>query len=579
MSPLRSNRWYERDDEVALLHRAALRAAVPGWRPGRPIVGIADSSSDLNPCNLPVRRLLPDVTGAVEEAGGSAFTFPVMSLGEDLVKPSAMLYRNLVAMELEETVRAHPLDALVITTGCDKTTAAALMAAAVVGVPTLLLPSGSRPPVPFRGRPLGTGTDLWRALEARRLDRLDDTGWAELERCLSCTTGTCNTMGTASTLALVAEALGVQLPGTSGHPADSPAAHEAAAATGRRAVAMVRERTVPADLMTAGALDNAVRVVAAVGGSTNAVVHLAAVAGRLGHPFDLTGRVDRMFRETPLTVEVEPNGPALIGDLAEAKAAGLPGVMAAHPGLFDLGVTTADGRSWQEVADLHRAAEPVPAPPVRTAESVAGTRPALAVVRGSLAPDGAVLKVSAASPQLLRHRGPAFVVDDYHTMRALTDDASLELPPDVVLVIRGCGPVGVPGMPEWGMAPVPLNLARQGVRDVLRVTDGRMSGTSYGTVVLHVAPESAVGGPLALVRDGDLVELDVDAGRLDLLVDPAELTRRRERWQPPESGHLRGWPLLYRRHVLQAPQGCDLDFLTAPTARHRHFVEPVIGRS
>lgn len=574
MRPLRSERWFARDDEVALLHRAALRSAVPDWRPGRPVIGIADSSSDLNGCNLPLRALLPEVRAAVEDAGGSAFVFPVMSLGEDLVKPTAMLYRNLVAMELEESVRAHPLDALVVTGGCDKTTAAGLMAAAVLDVPTLLLPSGSRPPATFRGGRLGTGTDLWRALDRRRLGESDDAEWAELESCLACHLGTCNTMGTASTLALVGEALGVLLPGAGGHPAGSAEAVEVARRTGRRAVAMVAEGVVPAGLMTAGAMDNAVRVVGAVGGSTNALVHLAAVAGRLGRPFDLVGRVDRLLRETPLAVGVEPNGPALIGDLA--RAGGLPAVMAGLDGIFDLTARAADGRTWREIVAEAPDAGAERRGPMLTSPAAP---PALAVVRGTLAPDGAVVKVSAASPELLDHTGPAFVVEGYDRMRALTDDPSLDLPPDVVLVIRGCGPVGVPGMPEWGMAPVPLALARRGVRDVLRVTDGRMSGTSYGTVVLHVAPESAVGGPLALVRDGDPIRLDAAAGRLDLLVDAEEIARRRAAWRPPPPGHLRGWPALYARHVLQAPQGCDLDFLAAPTAAHRRFVEPVVGRS
>lgn len=573
VTSLRSDRWFERDDEVALLHRAALRSAVPSWRRGSPIVGVADSSSDLNSCNIPIRGLLPVITAGIVEAGGSPFTFPVMSLGEDLVKPSAMLYRNLVAMELEEIVRSHPLDALIVTAGCDKTVAAALMAAAVVDIPTLIVLSGAKSPGRFRGRRLGSGTDLWRALDSRRLQRLSDADWEELENCLACTLGTCNTMGTASTMALVAEAFGVMLPGAGCLQAYSDASEAAAHASGKRIVGMVTEGILPADLMTAASMNNALRVVAAVGGSTNAIIHIAAVAGRLGHPFDLTGDVNEVLREVPLTVNVQPSGSELAGDIA--AAGGLPTIMAGLGNLIDKGVTAADGRTWQAVI----ASAPKPSGPIHELGSATKAAPTMAIVRGSLAPDGAVIKVSAASRQLLAHSGPAFVVENYEDMRSLMDDPELDLPDDVVLVIRGCGPVGAPGMPEWGMAPVPLCLARRGVRDVVRVTDGRMSGTSYGTVVLHISPESAVGGPLALVANGDQITLDVEAGRLDLDVGADELQGRRARWTKPESPYIRGWPALYTHHVLQAPEGCDLDFLAAPTAAHRRVIPAIVGRS
>jgi dihydroxyacid dehydratase/phosphogluconate dehydratase len=570
--PLRSTEWFGRDDEVALLHRAALRTAQPAWRPGQPIIGIADSSSDLNGCNLPVRELLPALSDGISNAGGSPLVFPVMSLGEDLMKPTAMLYRNLVAIELEESVRAYPLDALVITAGCDKTAAAGLIAAATVPVPVLFMLSGSRAAAEFRAKPLATGTDLWRALDERRTGAMSDADWQRLEDCLACTRGTCNSMGTAATLALVAECLGVLLPGTAGAEACSDASAAAAYATGQRIVGMVREAQVPARGITQAAVDNALRVVASVGGSTNAVIHLAAVAGRLGLDFDLTGSADQILRSVPLTVDVEPAGSALAQDVAQHG--GLPAIAAGLGAAFDGEVVAADGRPWADVT----ARAPAPAGPIRALGRPVKPAPTMAVVRGSLAPHGALVKVSAASPGLLTHSGPAFVIDGYAQMRALTDDPDLDLPEDVVLVIRGCGPVGA-GMPEWGMAPVPLCLARRGVSDVLRVTDGRMSGTSYGTVVLHVAPEAAVGGPLGLVRNGDHISLDVPRGLLSLDVADPELARRREGWTAPPVPDIRGWPALHRQHVLQAPQGCDLDFLTAPTAQHRRFIAPIIGRS
>jgi dihydroxyacid dehydratase/phosphogluconate dehydratase len=569
---LRSSQWFARDDEVALLHRSALRLAQPGWRRGQPIVGIADSSSDLNPCNLPVRSLIPVIKSGVRQAGGFPLAFPVMSLGEDLMKPTAMLYRNLVAIELEESVRAYPLDALIITAGCDKTTAAALIAAATVPIPALVVLAGSRAPGTFRGKPFATGTDLWRALDERRSGRMSDADWHGLEDCLACTRGTCNSMGTSTTLALVAECLAMLLPGTAGAGAGEPESVAAAYATGQRIVGLVRDNQGLALRPAQASLDNALRVTAAVGGSTNAVIHLAAVAGRLGLEFDLTGSVDRILRSVPLTVNAEPAGPALAQDVA--RDGGLPSIVAGLGGAFDRRTVAADGRTWHVIAQHARP----PSNSIRPASDPLKPAPALAVVRGSLAPDGAVVKVSAATRELLVHCGPAFVIEDYDTLRALTDDPELDLPEDVVLVIRGCGPVAA-GMPEWGMAPVPVCLARKGVRDVVRVTDGRMSGTSFGTVVLHVAPEAAIGGPIGLVRNGDKISLDVPHGVLNLSVSDTELRIRRAAWTQPPARDLRGWPVLHRQHVMQAPRGCDLDFLAAPTSQHRAFVEPIVGRS
>jgi dihydroxy-acid dehydratase len=605
--PLRSAAWFSGTDEVAVLHRVALRLGPEDL--GKPVIGIADTASDLNPCNAGFTALAAHVADGVRAAGGIPVRFPVMSLGEDLMKPSAMLYRNLVAMELEETVRAYPLDGVVHLANCDKTVPAALMAAASADVPALLLLGGARSAPEFRGRPLGAGTDLWRALDERRAGTLDDSGWRDLERCLSCAgPGACNVMGTASTLAMLTEALGMALPGTALLDAVGPAIEQAARDTGARLVAMVRSDDRPSTRITQTALDTAVRVLAAVGGSTNAVIHLAAIAGRLGLDAGLA-RMDALWRDVPLLADVEPCGSGLVHRLRRdgglptvlAALAGLPthppageptpreatdrrgpGDMSDGPWLLDdesLAQRAGDGRPWGEVL----AEFPAPGAPgslIRTLAEPVLPAPTLAAVHGSLAPSGAVIKVAAATRELLAHTGRAVVFDSYEDMRTRLDDPDLDVTEHDVLVVRGCGPVGVPGMPEWGMAPIPQRLVERGVRDLVRISDGRMSGTSFGTVVLHVAPEAAVGGPLALVRDGDPIRLDVPGRRLELLVDGAELERRRTDLVPPASAvHLRGWPRLYADHVLQADRGADLDFLTAPTPAHRRFVAPVVGRS
>lgn len=571
---LRSAAWFDGDDEVAVLHRVAM-GVDPDER-GRPVVGIADTTSGLNPCQGAFPVLLPELERGIRDGGGMPVRFPVMSLGEDLMKPSAMLYRNLAAMELEEDVRAHPLDGVVYLANCDKTVPAALMAAASTDLPSLLLLGGSRAAPAFDGRPLGSGTDLWRALDRRRGGRLDDDGWRDLEHTLACAgPGACNTMGTASSMALMTEALAMSLPGATGCPAGSPAHLDLAYRTGLAvALRAATGSPRPSDAMTSAAFTNAFRLLAAVGGSTNAVLHLTAVAGRLGLAPSLE-QVDAWWADVPLLVDVEPCGSHLVQDLFDAGGMGTLARSMIDLGLLDVEVVLADGATVRE----HAAGSPAAGDVVRAADAPVAPAPTLVAVRGTLAPDGAVLKTAAATPELWHHTGRAIVFEDYADMRARLDDPELEVTADDVLVVRRCGPVGVPGMPEWAMAPIPRALAASGVRDMVRISDGRMSGTSFGTVVVHVAPESAVGGPLGLVQDGDLVRLDVNARRLDLLVDDAELARRRQHREPPADEHLRGWPRLYRDHVMQAPHGCDLDFLTAPTAAARRFVPPVIGRS
>jgi len=554
-------------------HRVALR--VPQGGAGRPVIGIADTSSDLNPCNAQFSALIEPLKEAIIAAGGHPVRFPAMSLGEDLMKPSAMLYRNLMAMELEEQVRAHPLDGIVFLANCDKTTPASLMAAASTGIPSILLMGGARAAPAFRGVPLGTGTGLWRALEDRRAGELSDEQWIELEETLRCAGGgSCNTMGTASTMSLITEALGMTLPGISGMQAGSREHVEAAAATGRRIMELVESDIRPGSVMTQSAIDNAAVVLAAVGGSTNAVVHLAAIAGRLGLDAGLD-RLDRLWRDVPLLADVEPSGARLIQDFR--AAGGLPTLLRAlaAAGLVREEVVLGDGRPLTAAT----AVAPAPGDTIRAVTDALAPAPTLAIVRGTLAPDGAVIKVAAATPSLLEHTGRAIVFSDYDDMRRRLDDPHLHAEPGDVIVVRGVGPVGVPGMPEWGMAPIPRALVERGVRDMVRISDGRMSGTSYGTVVLHVAPEAAVGGPLALVEDGDLIRLSIATRALDLLVDEAELAFRKRRWRPPRTAHVRGWPRLYQQHVLQAPRGCDLDFLVADDSAGRRFIEPVVGRS
>jgi dihydroxy-acid dehydratase len=571
---LRSQAWVAGDDEVALEHRVALASAgLPVTRTGdRPLIGIANSLSDLNPCNLPLRDLVAPVKAGIEEAGGIGAEFGTISLGEDLMKPSAMLYRNLLAIEVEEMIRANPLDGLVVLANCDKTVPGALMGAISANIPTVLVTGGSRPVAQFRGRAVGTGTALWRMWDERRSGRLDDADWAAFEQCLSCGQGACNTMGTASTMAVMAEVLGLMVPGAASIPAGEERGRVAARAAGRLAVGAVRQDLRPQVILTGDSFANAIVALHAIGGSTNAVIHLAAMAGRAGVPF-LLDDIGRLGATVPVLADVEPSGAGLMPDFD--RAGGVPTLLRELVGHLKSGALTVGGTC---IADVIERAAPASGA-IRPASAPLREGGAFGIVRGSLAPDGAVIKTSAATPALLRHRGSAIVFSGYEDMLARIDDPSLPVTPDSVLVLTGCGPVGVPGMPEWGMIPIPARLVRAGITDMVRVTDSRMSGTSFGTVVLHVAPEGAVGGPLGLVRDGDVIVLDVPAGTIDLEVSPAEVERRRAEWAPPPSKHVRGWPAMYARHVLQAPDGCDLDFLRAPTPAHRAFVEPTVGRS
>lgn len=569
---LRSDRWVKGDNEVALDSRVALRmgGAPVDAAGGRPVIGIANSASDLNPCNQPLAEMVAPLKEGVARAGGIAVEFPVMSLGEDLMKPSSMLYRNLVAMELEESLRSQPLDGIIVLAACDKSVPGALMGAFSTNLPTLLLVSGPRPVATFEGRRIGTGTDLWRLWDKRRSGELSDEQWSELERALTLGKGSCNTMGTASTMGALAEALGISWPGSTTIPAGDPRHVEIARQVGARSVELVQLGHSATSQVTHAALENALVVLAAIGGSTNAVIHLTAMARRLGYELTLED-IDRVGRTTPVLVDVEPSGSALIEDLD--AAGGLPSVFRVLGAHLDCDAELADGRTMKQVqsdaavpgAVIHALADPV------------DPEGAFRVVRGNLAPDGALIKRSAATPALLAHRGPAYVIGSADDLDARTGPGST-CPDDAVLVFGGIGPIGGPGMPEWGMIPIPAPLLERGITDMVRVTDARMSGTSFGTVYLHVAPEGAAGGAIGLVRDGDMIRVDAEAGEIELEVSDEELARRRhETSAPVDAG--RGYLGLYRRHVTQAPDGCDFDFLLQPRGESPRLEEPVVGRS
>jgi dihydroxy-acid dehydratase len=455
---------------------------------------------------------------------------------------------------------------------CDKSVPGALMGAASSNLPTIMFTAGARPPSMFKGKRVGTGTDLWRLWAEFRAGKISQKEWREFESCLNCGLGACNTMGTASSVALMVEALGLTLAGTSTIPADDPARKVAAYNSGVEIVRMVNEQLLPSIVMTPKAFRNAVRVLHACGGSTNALIHLLAISGRIGGELTLED-ISRLGEDVPVLADVEPSGVGLIQDFH--RAGGLPALANELKSVLELDAITLTGKTFGEQI----APRNVSSTAIRSIDKPMRTSGAFAVVYGNLAPKGAVIKVSAASPELLQHSGPAVVFSSYEDMRGRIDDPKLTVTKESVLVLTGCGAVGVPGMPEWGMIPIPKKLAAEGITDMVRVTDARMSGTSFGTCVLHVSPEGAVGGPLGLVHDGDVIELDVTRRTLNLLIPSEELEARRIAWVATPSQHLRGWPALYQSHVLQPDEGCDFDFLRAPTVESRRFVPPIVGRS
>src|SRR4051794_10855553 len=555
---LRSDAWYAGDDRNAYIHRAWMRRGAPDSAfSGRPQIAIANTASELTPCNSHPDEVAQHVKQGVWEAGGVPLNLPVVSLGETLLRPTAMLWRNMAAMAIEEMLRANPIDGVVLLGGCDKTIPSLLMAAASVDLPAVVVPGGPMLTGTFRGVPLGCGTDVWRLSEEVRAGMLSDDAFLESESSMIRSRGHCNTMGTASTMGLLAEALGTTLPGTAGIPAPDSRLLARSHETGRLAVEMVRADRRPSQVVTAGSFHNAIVALAALGGSSNAVVHLLAIAGRLGVPLTLDD-FDRIAADVPLLVDLQPAGRHLMEDLH--RAGGLHAVLREVVDLLDHDAVTVTGEPFvKTLTDVEIWDREVIRPRAEPMMPNAG----LAVLRGNLAPDGAIIKPAAASPHLLRHRGRAMVFDSIEDFHARIDDPDLDVDADSVLVLRGCGPKGYPGMPEVANMPLPAKLLRAGVRDMVRVCDGRMSGTAYGTVVLHVAPEAAAGGPLALVRTGDVVSLDVGARRIDVAGPDGELGRR-----APSAATVagfaaptRGWERLYVEHVGQADTGADLDFL------------------
>jgi dihydroxy-acid dehydratase len=554
----RSQQWYAGTGRNAYLHRAWMRRGLPANAfDGRPHIAIANTASDLTPCNAHLNEVSESVARGVYEAGGIPLNLPVVSLGETQVRPTAMLWRNMAAMAAEEMFRANPIDGVVLLGGCDKTIPALLMAAASVDLPAVVVPGGPMLNGTFRGVTIGCGTDVWRMSEEVRAGEMSQDQFMASESSMIRSRGHCNTMGTASTMALMAEALGTTMPGIAGTPAPDSRLLEGAHATGRLAVEMVADGRRPSSLYTRGSFLNAIVALAAIGGSTNAIVHLLAIAGRLGIELSLDD-FDRTGSNVPLLVDLEPAGRFLMEDFH--RAGGFRAVLAEVKDLLDPAALTVTGKPLVHHLD---GAEIFDTEVIRPRTEPLQQHAGIAVLHGNLAPSGAVIKPAAASESLLQHRGRAMVFDSIEDFHARIDDPDLDVDADSVLVLRGCGPRGYPGMPEVANLPLPPKLLDQGVRDMVRICDGRMSGTAYGTVVLHVAPEAAAGGPLARVRTGDFINLDVAGRRLDVDLPQDELDAR----EPPAAATgayakpTRGWESLYVRTVQQADTGADLDFL------------------
>ena len=558
MSKLRSARWFDKDDLRSFGHRSRLMQMgydFADWN-GRPVIAIINTWSDINPCHAHFKHRVEDVKRGVLQAGGFPIELPALSLSENFVKPTTMLYRNLLAMETEELLRSHPVDGAVLMGGCDKTTPGLLLGAISMDLPAVFMPAGPMLRGNLRGEALGSGSDTWKYWDERRAGKIGLEEWQAVEAGIARSYGHCMTMGTASTMTAIADGLGLCLTGGSSIPAPDAGHIRLATASGRRAVEMVREGLTPSRILSRASFDNAMAIAMAMGCSTNAIIHLIALSRRAGFPLRLDD-FHRAGQRVPLLANIRPSGEKyLMEDFY--YAGGLRALMVRMGDLLDGEARTVTGRSLaEEIAGAETYLPDV----IRGRDDPVSTAPAMAVLRGNLAPDGAVVKPSAAEERLLKHRGPALVFDSYAELKAGIDAPDLDVTGDTVLVCRGSGPQGGPGMPEWGMLPIPKKLLEQGIRDMVRISDARMSGTSYGACILHVAPESHVGGPLALLRTGDIVAVDVLAGRLDMEVSEAELAQRRVEWIRPEPKFARGYGYAYAAHVMQADSGCDFDFL------------------
>jgi len=560
---LRSYRWYGAHDLRAFGHRS--RTAQMGYDrtdyAGKPVIAIINTWSDINSCHTHFKQRVEEVKRGVWQAGGFPVEMPAMSLAEVMQKPTTMMYRNFLAMETEELLRSYPADGAVLMGGCDKTTPAIVMGAISMNLPAIYMPAGPMLTGHWRDQTLGSGSDTWKYWAELRAGNITERDWNEIEDGIARSPGTCMTMGTAATMMSITEALGLALPGASSIPAPDSNHAKMATLCGKRAVEMVWEDLKPRDILTAKSFDNAIVTLMAMGGSTNALIHLIAMAGRAGIKLPIE-RYNEFSAKTPLLANVRPSGDKyLMEDFY--YAGGLRALLAELKDLLNLDCRTVNGKTLGEnLAGARIYNDDVIRPRSRPLKAAGG----LVVVKGNLAPNGAVIKAAAATPGLLKHAGKAVVFEDYNDMAARIDRDDLEVDADSVLVLRNAGPLGGPGMPEWGMLPVPKKLLKQGVRDMVRISDARMSGTSYGTCVLHVSPESFVGGPLALVKNGDLIELDVERRELNLKVDPTELARRKAAWRAPEHKFARGYGAIFSRHIKQADEGCDFDFLEGTAA-------------
>ncbi len=555
---LRSARWFDLDDLRSFGHRSRLMQI--GYGPEdwdkKPVIAIINTWSDINPCHTHFKERVEDVKRGVLQAGGFPLELPAISLAETFVKPTTMLYRNFLAMETEELLRSHPVDGAVLMGGCDKTTPGLLMGATTMGLPALFVPAGPMLRGNWQGQVLGSGSDAWKYWDERRAGRLSKDQWFAVEAGIARSHGTCMTMGTASTMAAMTETLGMTLPGASSIPAPDAAHSRMCASAGRRIVEMVAEDLRPAKIQSRAAFRNAVVVAMALGCSTNVVIHLIAMARRAGHALELAD-FDRASRITPVIANIRPSGDTyLMEDFF--YAGGLPALLSRLSEHLHLDTLTVSGKTLGEnIAGARVYNDDV----IRPLSNPIYHEGALAVLTGNIAPHGCVIKPSACEARLLRHTGPALVFDDYASMKAAIEREDLEVTRDHILVLRNAGPKGGPGMPEWGMLPIPTRLLKEGVRDMLRLSDARMSGTSYGACILHVAPEAFIGGPLALIKTGDMISVDVAARSIQLLVGDDELDARRAQWQPPPPRYERGYGFMFTQHILQANEGCDFDFL------------------
>lgn len=556
---LRSARWFAPDDLRSFGHRSRMMQmglSPEDWE-GRPIIGILNTWSEMNPCHLHFRDRAEDVKKGIAQAGGLGLEIPTISIDESFTKPTSMLYRNMIAMETEETIRSHPLDGVVLMGGCDKSTPGLTMGAISAGVPFIFLPAGPMLRGNYAGKSLGSGSDAWKYWDERRAGTISAEEWVGVEGGIARSYGHCMTMGTASTMTAIAEAMGLTLPGASSIPAADSGHKRMSASCGRRIVDMVWEDLTPDKVITPAAVRNAAVVAMATGCSTNAVVHLLAMARRAGVPLELDD-LDALGRTTPLIANIRPSGADyLMEDFY--FAGGLRALMDQLGDKLDRDAITCTGKP---LADGIAGAPVYNDDVIRPLSNPVYKEGSLAVLRGNLCPNGAVIKPAACDPKFYHHEGPALVFDSYPEMKAAIDDEDLDVTPDHVLVLRNAGPQGGPGFPEWGMLPMPKALLKQGHRDMLRISDARMSGTSYGACILHVAPEAFIGGPLALLKTGDIVRMDLEARTLDMLVDDAEIAARRAAWVAPEPRYERSWGYMFQRHVGQADQGCDFDYLT-----------------